>query len=242
MTFARFELVRVLRNRAILMTSVLVPGLVYALSGNLRQARVGGLAWDEYFLGSMAAYAAMTTALVVGPSIATERANGWLYQLRCTPLPASRYIVVKFLIGVIVAIGPAVIIALEGVIIADISPWRLAYLLIAVPFGSVPFAALGMIVGLWARQDALSAILGVLVIVLAVFGGLFFPSSGLPWVMSDIGKALPTYQAAELYRTLLVRGTVPVTPVVAIAGYAVGLFALLWWRYQSNEMTSLHAF
>ena len=88
----RLEVLRVLRNRKSVFFSVIYPGVLFLLIAGSADSGTTlgdtGLTLPAYMMVSMASFGALT-AVLMGNSerIAKERENGWVRQLRLTPLP-----------------------------------------------------------------------------------------------------------------------------------------------------------
>lgn len=195
-TYARYELLRTFRNRRFVIFSFGFPLILYfAIAGPNRHVHnLGGtgVGAPVYFMASLAAFGAMNSMLSIGLRIATERAAGWNRQLRLTALSTRAYFRVKLLtayataattIGVLYAAG-----AFLGVRLGA-SHWVAMTALLLV--GLIPFAALGILLGLMLTADSIGPALGGMTAVLALLGGTWFPiTSG---AMHAIAVALPSY-------------------------------------------------
>ena len=87
--YLRLEVPRTLRNRRLIMLTIVFPVTFYLL---FTQVLTGGarLGNDEraFLMVSMASYGAIGATLSAAVRVAMERTNGWTRQLRVTPLPA----------------------------------------------------------------------------------------------------------------------------------------------------------
>ena len=73
-----------------------------------------------------------------------------------------------------------------------------ANLLVRLLLGSIPFLALGMLIGYLAGPDAASAAASLSYLLLSFCSGLFILLSQLPHGVRDVARYLPTYHFAQL--------------------------------------------
>jgi ABC-2 type transport system permease protein len=203
-TYARYELLRTFRNRRFVLFSLGFPLVLYfCIAGPNRHVHdLGGtgIAAPLYFMASLAAFGAMNSMLSIGVRISTERAAGWNRQLRLTALTTRSYFRVKLLTAYATAVTTIAVLYVAGAILGVRLPARdwidmTALLLV----GLIPFAALGIVLGLMLTTDSIGPALGGMTALLAFLGGVWFPiTSG---AMHTIAMALPSYwlvQAAHV--------------------------------------------
>ncbi len=241
--YTRLEVLRALRNRRYQLASIGFPVLFYllytgVLQGDAARAnRIDGVAWPAYFMVSMAAFAALGASLAGSRVIASERSSGWTRQLRITPLPPSAYLVVRLLTSFVTVIPAIALVlgaglALNGV---ELSPaaWLEAFAGLAL--GSIPFAALGILIGYVFDGDAAQGAMMIANFGLAILGGLWAPVASFPQTLVTIAHVLPSYHFADLgWATLGGRAPDPID-VVALAGWTALIGALVIWRYRAEE-------
>ncbi|HBS44571.1 MAG TPA: ABC transporter permease, partial [Paenibacillus sp.] len=115
-----------------------------------------------------------------------------------------------------------------GYFINDVSltagQWGLSGLWILI--GSLPFLAIGTLVGAMKRVDTASGVSNVIYMALAVAGGMWMPIEILPRLMQKIGHWLPSYNYGN-GAWEIVRGATPQwSNVLILLGYLV-VFMLL---------------
>ncbi|HZV48682.1 MAG TPA: ABC transporter permease [Candidatus Dormibacteraeota bacterium] len=236
LAYVRFEVVRVLRNVRFLVFTVVVPALLYLLfDGIYGDGRVGEVAVGVYLLVAMAAYGAIGAALSVnGSALATERASGWLRQLRVTPLSDRAWLVARLALA-LVAVAPGVLAvslcaAVVGHVGLDPARWlALGGLLL---LGSLPFAFLGMLVGLLLDAQSAQPAQVLLLMLLSFGGGLFFPVSVFPSGIRPIAESLPSYHLLVLGQEVVAGRPLSLDQLAGLAGSIVllGALALVAWR------------
>ncbi|MFF2651184.1 ABC transporter permease [Streptomyces sp. NPDC058045] len=227
----RLELIRALRNKKFLFFSVLYPSALFLMIAGTQDAHTEvdgtGLTLPTLFMVSMASFGALT-AVLMGNSerIAKERENGWVRQLRLTPLPGRGYVVAKTASAAVVSLPAIVVVfivaaATKGV---RLEAWQWLALTGAIWAGSLVFAALGVAVGYLATGDAVRPITMILYFGLSVLGGLWMPTTTFPGWLQKISSWLPTYAYAGLGQSIEL-GDAPHAKDLAILVVSFLLFA-----------------
>ncbi|MBK3578018.1 ABC transporter permease [Streptomyces sp. MBT65] len=198
----KLELTRALRNRKFLFFSVIYPSVIFLLVSNQKGTVDGtGLSIAKYVMVSMASFGALT-AVLMGNSerIAKERENGWVRQLRLTPLPGRGYVFAKTASAAVVSLPSIVVVFIVAAVLKDVrlDAWQWLALTGAIWAGSLVFAALGVAIGYLASGDAVRPITMIVYFGLSILGGLWFPSTTFPTWLQDIAKWLPTHAYAAL--------------------------------------------
>jgi ABC-2 type transport system permease protein len=235
-TYMAFEIRRALRNKRFLILSVALPVVLYELIGQQQSGPVGGVAFKNYFMISMAAYGAVIAALSVGgPRVAAERANGWVRQLRVTPLSQRDYLAGKVMTSVCLVLPAIVLVcaagALNGV---SLSAGAWVQLLVSLVIASVPFALLGLAVGYWLDAESAQAGTAVIMLGTSVLGGLWYPLTNFPRVLQLFGEALPTYRLASLARSALEGAAPGGVDMGVMLAWTVAFGACFAWLYRRD--------
>ena len=240
--YLRLEVRRQLRNRRYVVFTIGFPVLLYVLYTAILPATsesgtVGGVRWTAYFLVSMAAYGAMAASVSQAGAIAAERASGWTRQLRVTPLPSIGYVLTKLVGAVILTVPSLVLVSVAGIAVnhVDLQPITWIEVVAALAIGSIPFAALGILLGYLLESDSAQAGSTLTFFGLAIFGGLFAPVSSFPDTLATIAHVLPSFHLAQLgWR--IVAGQLPdAVDILVLAGYAIVIGGLAIWRYRAAE-------
>src|SRR5438046_678087 len=115
-TFARFEIVRTLRNVKFLALLLAMPiGLYLVLTSVEAGDPASGNPQDVYLLTMimMAVYAAIGSAMyATGPELAQERASGWVRQLLVTPLSFSQWMGAKVMQSLVLTLPGTIAVGL----------------------------------------------------------------------------------------------------------------------------------
>ena len=98
-------------------------------------------------------------------------------------------------------------------------------MILACWLGSLPFAALGILVGLAVGTSVAEPAMVGTVLVLNVLGGLRWPLPVFPYWLQDIAKVLPAYRLLDLGRA-------------AVTGHALNpadvAFLVAWARFSAR--------
>jgi ABC-2 type transport system permease protein len=243
--FARFELARLLGSWKFLAITVGFPVIFYMLF--LRNERAGSIVdgavpWRVYLMVSMCSFGALVGALNAGGSrLATERASGWARQLRVTPLPAWSYVVTKVTTSMLVVLPVVVLVelvgmAFGGVHLAPLSWIELTGLLWVT---ALPFAILGIFVGLMVNADTAYPVVTALMFVLGYFGGLFNPVSHMPHVLQTTARLLPSFHQTSIGLALLDGRSLGMEDALVLVAYAVVLGGAIVWKHRIEEASGL---
>jgi ABC-2 type transport system permease protein len=186
---------------------------------------------------SMASYGAMIAGLFSAQVIATERSQGWVRLLRVTPLPPAIYVVGKLLVALVVTLPAVLLVMVAGVAVnhVNVGAADLAGLVVALVLGSVPFAALGILLGYLFDVNSAQGAVMITNFGLAILGGLWAPVAAFPDALVTIAQVLPSYRFANLGRAIVAGRLPDVVDVAVLAAYAVAIGAMVFWRYRSEE-------
>ncbi|WIX79148.1 ABC transporter permease [Amycolatopsis carbonis] len=220
LVYLRLEILRIVRAPQFALFTIVVPLGMFLLFGGLFGDYVGpdGLKASTTTMINMGAYGALSGALFTGTRVATQRTDGWQRQLRLTPMRAADYVFVKIASAMAMALPVVLVIfvagALRGV---DLTATQWVLTALALWLGALPFAVLGLLLGLFGKGDTVGAMTGALMLPLGVFGGLWMPLSIMPAWMTTIAHFVPTYWLGRV-------GTMPVGGASGL-GLAVGVLA-----------------
>ncbi|MGH3733200.1 MAG: ABC transporter permease [Acidimicrobiales bacterium] len=209
LTYVHYEVLRTIRNRRFLIFSLVFPLVLFlTVAGAHRHAVVDGISFPLYYMTGMAAWGAMTSVISAGARIAQERSEGWVRQLRITPLKTSTYFTAKVLTGYMMGIFSIAVLALAGTLIGvhlGATGWLTMLGLLLV--GLIPFAVMGIMLGHLISVDSLGPAIGGITSIFALLGGVFGPliTTG---VLFTIVKALPSYWLVQAGKSALEGGHV----------------------------------
>ena len=238
--FLRFEIVRTLRNVRFLVMLIAFPVLLYLIYAQQRGTSQG-LTVATLLLVSMAVYSGMGSAMFAsGPLLARERGNGWMRQLRISPISTPGWFAAKLVQAILLIIpGLALLMTLAltyGHV--HLAAGRLGLLVAVLVLGTIPFCALGLVIGLTFDSQTAQVAQMVTLLVLAFLGGIFIQWSSLPHGMQLIGKALPSYHLAQLGRNAAGGHALGLANIAVLAAWTAGLAVVALWRWRRESTTA----
>ena len=232
-----------LRSPGVLVWTLAFPVVFYLVNfanktNNPGAERWAGTTWAVYFMVSMCAWAAIAAASTAGGArLAAERANGWTRHLRLTPLPSWAYAAGKVLTGAALALMAVLALSLIAGAAArpqlPASAW--AAMILACWLGSLPFAALGILIGLAVGTSVAQPAMVGAMLVLDVLGGLLVPLPVFPNWLQDIAKVLPTYRLADLGRAAVTRHALNPADIAFLVAWTLLFGAIAAWRYRADQ-------
>ena len=237
LTYLRMEVTRVLRNRRVLIFSVLLPAILLLVIGapNKHDA-YHGTTVAAYIMVSMGIFGAMSSATGTAGSIAVERGVGWNRQLRLTPLNPMKYVISKVLLSLVLVLPSLIVVYGLGAIVLGVrlsaATWALVF--VGSWLSALPFAALGLIIGYIAKPDSIQQVNGLLFFLLALLGGLWLPYDQMPHFMQIVAKYTPSYWAADVARAPLEHGSLNLNAVLVLLGWAIVLGFIGIRRFQAD--------
>lgn len=185
---------------AVFFTLVLPSALYLMFRGMSDYAEVttghGNVA--AYLMTSMALYGAVVATSNIAGSAAVERAKGWGRTLALTPAPGWCYVTGKVLVAVTMSVLPVALVMTVGRLTgAELAGWRWLATAVIIVVGSTMLACYGLAAGLLFRSETAMGVASGLLVVLAFFGNLLIPVSG---VMLTVARFTPLYGLAGLVR------------------------------------------
>ena len=227
LALARIEMVRVRRNKRYMMFTLALPVVLYLLvAKQVQHVTAYGVAYKAYYMVAMASLGAFSGALTGNAQrISQERKDGWIRQLRLTPLPPQSYGVAKIIASLAVSVPSILIVFLIGRFYGgvELAGWKWVVIGVAVWLGTLVFTALAVAIGYRFMPDTVQPMTMFVYLVMSFLGGIWFALGG---VLQDIGQALPTYQIIKIGTDVIGTGTVPVWSVAVILAWLAGVVIL----------------
>lgn len=240
--YLRLEMLRTLRDPMYLCLAVIAPVGFYllftALFGSQPPAP-GHLSSILVQMVAMSVYGGMWACLLAtGPRIAVERANGWIRNLNLLPIAPTATLTARLIASALFAL-PAILLVCGVAVIAHgnhLSAGTWVAVIGLCWLGVWPFALLGIAIGYAVNADAAFGVTYGLYTALAALGGLWVPLELFPSQLQTIGKALPSYQTAELGWRVANGQAVTATSVTTLILWSalfillIAVFTLRPWR------------
>ncbi len=207
LTYARYEMLRTVRNVRFLLFSLAFPLVLLVVVGGANKGVTDfygtGISFPLYYLSGMIAWGSLMAVISAGGRISPERQLGWVRQLRLTPLTARAYLGTKVLTGYLLALLTIVVLGVTAVGLLDVrmpvASWAQMILLVLVAL--VPFAALGVWLGHVLRPDSLGPAMGGLSALFALLGGAWGPLTGDSGALHDLAQLVPSYWLVQAGRS-----------------------------------------
>jgi ABC-2 type transport system permease protein len=97
---------------------------------------------------------------------------------------------------------------------------------------SLPFAALGVVIGYLAKPDSVQQVSALLNLTLAAFGGLWVPVNLMPDALQYIAKLTPSYWTGQVARSPLDHGHIDGQAIAVLAGWTLALAIVALRRFR----------
>lgn len=235
LTYLWLEAMRQWRNREILIFRLGLPTAIYlilnAANGDTPPTSPGGR------MVAIAALAAVISGLAAGPSLGDERANGWLRQLRTTPLRPSAAVAAKIVVAMSFALPAIALVAFAAGLVGDNEGtalgWAESIKLVGLMWlATTPITAVGALIGLTFGGEAAHGATTLAFVVLWLAGGIFTPPSQMPDALAAISSALPSWGVVQVGESVAAGRSLSASDLVVLAAWTVGAGALaaLAWR------------
>ncbi|MDN3354592.1 ABC transporter permease [Actinomadura sp. DC4] len=234
------EMRRMYRDRRFVFFTVAMPVAFYLLWSNIFAKGDGvesdtGLNAATYLLVSMASFGALGAALTTtGPRLAAERQTGWLRQLQVTPLRPAAVITAKIIASMCLALPSLIVVGLTAALTQHVrlSPGEWAAMIALMWVGTLPFAALGTLIGSLVGTDAAQPLTVACLFGLSILGGIWMSVSILPKTLRHIAHWMPSNRYADLGWSAVAGHAPPASDFFILAGWTVGLGALAIMAYR----------
>ncbi|WP_182201107.1 ABC transporter permease [Paraliobacillus salinarum] len=201
MTQCKFEMVRIFRNPYFVFWSLFMPILFYFIFTNIVDTGVTDEdEWQAYYLMSMTTFSVMGSAIMnFGIRMVQEHSEGWSAYMKLTPFPSWAYFASKMFGQLTIHLLSIFIVFLAGFIINDVSltasQWIFSGIWILI--ASIPFLALGSLVGTMRKVETASGVSNVIYLALAILGGMWMPVRIFPSFLQRLAEWLPSYHFSD---------------------------------------------
>lgn len=239
LAYLGLEAKRQWRNREILLFRLGLPLAIYLILVAVQDqpdqpSGSGGLPWATGRMVALAALGAVISGLASGPSLGEDRANGWLRQLRVTPLRPSAAVAAKIAVAMSFALPAIALVAAAGALLDQVAlGWgQWLGLVGGMWLATGPLTALGALIGLAFSAEGAQGATTLAFVVLWLLGGIFTPVSDLPGVLATISRALPSYGVVQVGWSAAGGQTLSLSAVAVLAAWTAGAGALaaVAWR------------
>ena len=225
LALTKAEISRLRRNKRYLIFTVALPVMFYLIFGKTN-ATGYGVSFAAFYMVGMASFGAFSGAFNNNTiRISQERKDGWIRQLRLTPLPANAYVVAKILTSMVTTVPSILIVFLLGRFYGHVQMpiWKWVACAVTIWIGTLIFAALAVALGYKLNPDSVQPVTIAVFFFFSIFGGLWFPLSG---ALEKFGEFTPTYQIVKISTDVIGQGKVALVNVIGIVVW-FAIFAVL---------------
>ena len=236
LSLTKAEISRLRRNKRFLIFTVALPVMFYLIFGKTTSTGYG-VSFKAFYMVGMASFGAFSGAFNNNAlRISQERKDGWIRQLRLTPLPAYAYVVGKILASMVTTVPSIAIVFLLGRFYGGVQlpVWKFLVCAIAIWIGTLIFAALAVACGYKLDPDSVQPVVLVVFFFFSIFGGLWFPLSG---ALRKFGEFTPTYQIVKISTDVIGQGTAALVNVIGIVAWFAIFVALATLAVRSTAET-----
>ncbi|MGX1884665.1 ABC transporter permease [Streptomyces sp. NPDC055287] len=235
--YIRLETRRTLRDPGFVIFGIGMPVLMYLLFTNIGKGDATENTADTWRVSAMvgmAAYGALGAATSIGTGVASDKALGWLRQLRITPLDPRRVVLGRAISGSVTVLPAVLAVLMAGALVNGVrlDAWQWAALTLLLWLGALPFTLFGMGNGYRLTAQTAGLVNMACLTGFSLLGGLWFPTEFFPGWLRALAEYSPAYRFADLGRSTTAGGAPdPVTLVVLCCWLlAFGSYAVVSYR------------
>ncbi len=240
---AKYELINKTRIPVYAISTIAFPLMFYVLFGIVlghdNPANRGETA--TYMLATMGCFGVMAVALFgFGVSIAIERGQGWLQVKRASPMPVAAYFVAKLFAAVVFSTVIMLLLLTVGILFGGVhlpvaTAAKLVGILVA---GSIPFSAMGLAIGYFAKPNSAPAVVNLIYLPMSFLSGLWIPLFLLPHGLQTLARVFPPFHLSQLALNsvgLATNSTPAWGHVEALIAFTLLFLGLAAWGYRRDE-------
>jgi ABC-2 type transport system permease protein len=198
------------RSRELAFFTFLFPLIIFVLLasvyGHDRIKKEHNVPAKEYLLAGILGYGLVSTAFAgLAIVLVIRRESGVLKRLRGTPLPPATYLGSVIASTVIVYAIEAVALILLANVLYDVElPHEWPSVILAVLFGTLAFAAMGIaLTGVIRSGDGASAVVNAVYLPVSFLAGAFWSAQSFPHFLEVISEVLPLTHFIRLMRNIV---------------------------------------
>lgn len=197
----RAQFLSVWRRPAFSIPTLAFPVMFYVFFGIVMAPGGVSAAAPTYLLATYGVFAVLAPSLFgFGVGVATERDSGALALKQTTPMPAGAHFFARVATALLFGVLLVAVLFLLGAYAGGVALERGQWFLLAgaILAGVLPFSALGLMIGSWARGQAAVAIVNVVFLPMALLSGLWFPIAMFPGLLQSAANLFPAYHLSQL--------------------------------------------
>lgn len=202
-TEAKYEFLKTLRQPAYVVPTLTFPLIFYVMFGVVFGGKqsVGAVSLSTYLLATYSAFGVIGASLFgFAVGVAMERGYGWLQLKRASPMPPLACLVAKAAMSMIFSAILVTALFVAGIAFGGVhlSIARFLGLAGTMIAGTLPFCALGLLIGCYSAPNSAPAVVNILFLPLAFCSGLWLPIQMLPKFPQHLAPFLPPYHLGQL--------------------------------------------
>lgn len=194
---AWYDLLSVWRTPGFVIPSLAFPIIFYLFFGVFLNTGAASV----YMLVTYACFGIMGPAMFnFAINIASDRAHGWLTLKQLSPMPFGAYLLAKLSTALVFALVIIVVLFSIAALLADVRLVTTQWLLLALTLllGTLPFAFIGLILGLSLSDKAAPGVVNLLYLPMAFLSGLWLPITSLPQLLQLTAWFWPSYHLSQI--------------------------------------------
>jgi ABC-2 type transport system permease protein len=176
LTEAKYESIRMLRMLGFALPFLVLPVALYLFVGLFLGKEGGNAKIVSHLFAGISAFGVMGPAMFgFGIVIAMERSEGLLALKRALPMPPAAYLLGKMLMAMMFAVIVMITMVIAGTLShAPLTAWQYLTISIVNVLGSLPFCAIGLLLGAFTSGKSAPAFVNLLYVPMFLFGELWF--------------------------------------------------------------------
>lgn len=237
----KYEFLKRLRMPMYSLSLIFFPAMFYALFGLMlnRNESIHHVSVATYLMATMACYGVMGVGLFgFGVGLALERAQGWLEVKRASPMPAAAHFIGRLGTCLLFSLIVALVLFVMGRAFGGVhmKAGQAFLFLAALVAGSIPFCALGLAIGYFARPNSAASVVNLIYLPLSFLSGLWMPIDAFPPILQKAAHLLPPYHFGQLVLTVAgVHNGATGVHLEVLAGFTLICLGLARLGFQRDE-------
>lgn len=236
----KYEFLKLFRNKGFTLSVIGFPIMFYMLFGVANHfSGPNGFSYARYLLASYSCMGMVGASLFgIGVGLAMERAQGWLEVKQASPMPTLAYLLAKLATCTAFALVIVSGLILLGTTLGGVhlSAGEALRLYAITMCGAVPFASMGLLLGLLLPSNAAPGIVNLIYLPMSFCSGLWMPIQVLPRFLQKLAPFLPTYHFAQLALNVVgyARNPAMLPHWEALLGFTMLFLGLTWLVFSSR--------
>jgi len=231
----KFRMTELRRQPTYMVTSLIFPSMFFWFFG-VPNATTAGAA--QLLMASFSSFAVLGVVLFqLATQIANEKGSPWSIYLHTLPVRSSHVLIARLLTQGLFALLSvcAVVLVAHLTVTVDLPKDRWIPFYLAVYFGGLPFASLGLLLGTIFNSRVVVPVSNLVYLPLSFAGGLWMPPNALPKLIQDISEYLPTRMYAEVVWAATLNKEMKSWNVIGLIFYMIFFLLVAIYFYRRDE-------